>query len=221
MNVILVREDQNNFGDIKALNDLDIEIINTDAIGKAKLYLQHFNIDMLIMGASLVSVDFIETLRRSGQTMPIIIIEADEYLDQEFLYNIGVDEIISNDVSMNSIICKVKAIHRRITKKYTDLYYLGETKFEPRIGMLSNRSEGYSLTKKESNILEYLIQNQNIVVSKSQLIDAVWGNKMCEDNNIEVHISYLRKKLKGICDDVVIETRRKYGYTLIYKDELR
>jgi|LGVF01.1.fsa_nt_gb DNA-binding response OmpR family regulator len=220
MNIIVVKEGHKKLEYINETIDLDVKVINTDALSKVKLYLKHFEIDMIIMCASMVSVDYVEELRHSGNTMPIIIIEVDEKVDRDFLYNIGVDEIISNDVSVDSIVCKVKAIHRRMTKKYTDFYYFGETKFEPRIGLLSNPSEGYSLTKKESNILEYLIQNQNIVVSKSQLIDAVWGNKTCEDNNVEVYISYLRKKLKYISNDIVIETKRKYGYTLIYKNEL-
>ena len=71
------------------------------------------------------------------------------------------------------------------------------------------------LGKKEFTIMHLLMTNGNVVVSKEQLLKNAWGfDSGAEDNNIEVYISFLRKKLRFLHTKVEIETLRKFGYKL-------
>ncbi|MDR3224957.1 MAG: helix-turn-helix domain-containing protein, partial [Clostridiales Family XIII bacterium] len=74
----------------------------------------------------------------------------------------------------------------------------------------------FNLTKKEGNLLEYLMANQGQTLSPDAIIEKVWGwDSEAEDNHVQVYISFLRKKLAGIGSDVKIKTRRNVGYTLV------
>ncbi len=71
------------------------------------------------------------------------------------------------------------------------------------------------LTKKEFDLLEYLIINKAMVVSKEQIIDKLWGfDSEAEANHVEVYISFLRKKLAFVSEKVAVNTVRGMGYRL-------
>ncbi len=75
-----------------------------------------------------------------------------------------------------------------------------------------------NLTIKESQVLELLISNQEKIVSKEKIILKVWGyEEEVEDNQVEVYISLIRKKLKNIQASVKIQTQRTKGYILVKK----
>ena len=87
------------------------------------------------------------------------------------------------------------------------------------IECISN-GESIQLGLKEFQLLEYLMQNENIVVSKEQIYDRIWGlDNIVESNNLEAYLSFIRKKLKLIDCNVNIKALRGLGYKLEVIDE--
>lgn len=80
--------------------------------------------------------------------------------------------------------------------------------------------ESVELVCKEYQILEYLLTNANVVLSKDQIYDKIWGfDRDSESNNLEVYLSFIRKKLKAIGSKVTIKSLRGLGYKLEVQDE--
>ena len=77
-----------------------------------------------------------------------------------------------------------------------------------------------TLTKKEFDLLEYLINNSKISLSKEKIIEKIWGFESdAEANHVEVYISFLRKKLAFLSSSVVINTVRGVGYMLTAEEK--
>ncbi len=80
--------------------------------------------------------------------------------------------------------------------------------------------ESVELVCKEYQILEYFLTNANVVLSKDQIYDKIWGfDRESESNNLEVYLSFIRKKLKAIGSKVTIKSLRGLGYKLEVQDE--
>ena len=81
-------------------------------------------------------------------------------------------------------------------------------------------NEFIELGNKEFQLLEYFLQNADIVLSKEQIYDRIWGvERETESNNLEAYLSFLRKKLKVIGSTTTIKSLRGLGYRLENKDE--
>jgi DNA-binding response OmpR family regulator len=93
--------------------------------------------------------------------------------------------------------------------------HIGNIGFNSLKGEIKTSGQIIKLTSKESQIFEILIKNKNMVVSKEQLMERIWGFQTdIELNNIEVYLSYLRKKLAISDCGIAIETIRARGYCL-------
>ena len=80
---------------------------------------------------------------------------------------------------------------------------------------LTRGEASVSLTKKEAFLMEYLIANKNLVLSKEQIIQKLWGfDSDAQENHVEVYISFLRKKLRFLDSNAEIKTVRGVGYSL-------
>jgi len=159
-------------------------------------------------------------MRNIGFTQPIVVLT--EAMTDDTMISVldaGVDEVLSIDLDQTLFISKVNSLLRRTSKRYLQGYSLGSIIFEPENGTIRSGRDIISLTNMEMKLMEYFYYNQNIILSKAKLMAVLWGNKDCVDNNLEVYISYLRKKLKQLDPSVVILTKRRLGYTLIIESK--
>lgn len=129
----------------------------------------------------------------------------------------GADDYMTKPFDVEELLARIRAITRRKGQVILD-----ELKFEDLALDLNNYSistnyKSINLTAKEFEIIKLLMSNANIVVTKDDLISKIWGyDSNAEDNNVEVYISFIRKKLKFIKSRVEITTLRKLGYKLEY-----
>ena len=92
---------------------------------------------------------------------------------------------------------------------------LGNTSYDAQNLRLICGAADITLTRKEGELLEYLMLNKNIITSKEQIIEKLWGfDSEAEANHVEVYVSFLRKKLKHINADIKITAVRGVGYKL-------
>jgi len=111
----------------------------------------------------------------------------------------------------------MRALGRRTPKLNIDgLLTFANITLNPHSLILECDGEEIKLTLKESQLLEILIKNNNLVVSKETFIEVIWGyDTNAEDNYVETHISLLRKKLSRLKTRVIVRTVRGLGYTLV------
>lgn len=170
-----------------------------------------------IMLPKLSGLDVLRRLREKGIKTPIIMLSAlGETHDRIEGLELGADDYLPKPFQSEELIARLKAITRRSQETYhDDLLEYGDIKLNPNTLELTSNNKSFTLTLKESQVLEYLIRNKNITVSKDMFMDKLWGyDESVNDNTVEVYISFLRKKLTNLNSTVSIETIRGVGYTL-------
>ncbi len=144
--------------------------------------------------------------------LPIILLTAkgSEY-DKVIGFEKGADDYIPKPFGIMELVARTKALLRRAGKTQSDEVTFNNLTVSKSKRMVLVDGKKVSLTHKEFELLLYLIKNENIVLTRDQLLDEIWGYAFDGENRtVDVHIRTLRQKL-GVCGDMV-ETVRGVGY---------
>ncbi|MBQ1895959.1 MAG: response regulator transcription factor [Clostridia bacterium] len=180
--------------------------------------------DVIVMDVMLPSMngfDIVRKMREEKNQTPVIMLTAkDDTADKIKGLDCGADDYLTKPFIPGELLARIRAISRRQGEVVMD-----ELKFEDLTLSLSNRtlqcgSHSINLGPKEFDIINLLMSNPGIIVPKEDLIVKVWGiESEAEDNNVEVYISFLRKKLSHLGSEVSIATVRKLGYRLEVQED--
>ncbi|MBS4208382.1 response regulator transcription factor [Bacillus sp. FJAT-50079] len=180
-------------------------------------------LDLMLPGMD--GMDICKTLRQEKIKTPILMLTArDDEFDKVLGLELGADDYLTKPFSPREVIARVKAILRR-SKMNEESIEDTEEKTNIQIGDLTVFPEKYEaelagakldLTPKEFELLLYLANNQGKVLSRNQLLDAVWNYDFAGDSRIvDVHISHLREKIEEDTKrPLYIKTVRGFGYKL-------
>lgn len=218
---ILVVDDEEDLCEILKFN-LEMEGYQVDTANSAEeaLKLELTRYDLLLLDVMMGEISGFKMARMMKQNkdtanIPIIFITAkDTENDTITGFNLGADDYISKPFSLREVILRVKAVLRRTENVQTDneekLTYKGLTIDIPKKKVTINDEE-ISLTKKEFEILLFLLQNQGRVFSREDILARVWHDEVYVlDRTIDVNITRLRKKIGEYGQRIV--TRLGYGY---------
>jgi len=176
--------------------------------------------DLIILDRMLPGKEGLEVLkgiRKNGIKTPVLILTAMNSIgDRVEGLDSGADDYLSKPFSKAELLARIRALSRRQSDiiKSEDIK-IGSMIFYPNKGEIECKCEIIKLTMKESQLLELLLRNKDQVIVKEQILDKLWGfASEVEMNNVEVYVSYLRKKLNIINCNIVIETVRGMGYCL-------
>lgn len=167
-----------------------------------------------IMLPKLSGLDILKAVRNHGIKTPVIMLSAlNEVEDKIKGLDYGADDYLAKPFKTAELIARLRALARR--PALVDAKIL---KYEDLELDLTNRTlNGIELTDKEAGIFEMLIKTPGSAITKEQILAHVWGSDAeFEENYVEVYVSYLRKKLKGLKSRAEIKTIRGLGYKLIY-----
>lgn len=180
------------------------------------------NFDLVLLDIMLPEMDGIEICKRVRELseVPIIMLTAkDEVIDKVTGLNTGADDYITKPFSTQELIARIRAALR---KNKMPLHSSNDN--ELRVKNLVLYPERYEvhidqqaveLTKKEYDLLEYLIRNRNIVLNRERILQDVWSYEFTGDTKIvDVYISYLRSKLDEHFKQKYIHTVRGVGYVV-------
>ena len=164
--------------------------------------------------------EIVREMRETKKTTPVILLTArDETTDKIKGLDAGADDYMTKPFEPDELLARIRAVSRRQGEvvleemKYEDLT-LNLSNY-----MLSTDQKSVHLGFKEFEVLRVLMANPNMVISKENLINKIWGAESeAEDNNVEAYISFLRKKFFFLGSKVNIGTLRKVGYKLEYKE---
>lgn len=176
--------------------------------------------DVIVLDIMLPKLNGFEVLRKLREekvTTPIIILSAlGQTNDKVRGLDLGADDYLAKPFAAEELIARIKALLRRKTEVINEnIINFGDLSFNASSYELVCNNKSIKVSLKESEILMYLLSRPNFVVTKDELIIKVWGyDSEAEYNNIEVYISFLRKKLQFIGSTVSISTLRGAGYKL-------
>lgn len=179
--------------------------------------------DAIVMDIMLPKMNGLEVtrkLRQNGMDTPIIMLTArDGVADKIAGLDAGADDYLAKPFVPDELLARIRSISRR-----QGPVVLNKIEFDGLSLNLSNytletESKSLSLGPKEFEIMRLLISSPNVIVPKEDILVKIWGvESEVEDNNVEVYISFLRKKIAKLTDAVQIATVRKIGYRLEVKE---
>lgn len=167
--------------------------------------------DLLILDIMLPKLDGFEVFKQSQNIPTIFLTARTNVQDRVKGLVMGADDYITKPFEMLELLARVEAVLRR-TKKQEDSFVLGDLKVEFQGRKVYLKEQLVDCTPKEFELLEVLIKNRNIALSREKLLELVWGFEYeGETRTVDVHIQRLRKKL-GL--EKQIATVYKLGYRL-------
>lgn len=176
--------------------------------------------DLILLDIMLPGIDGIEVCRRvrNFSELPIIMLTAmDGTTDKVRGLDYGANDYVTKPFQMEELLARIRATMRasgKVVKASKTLtacdLVMDLTKHKVRRG-----EKTIELTKREFDLLEYLLKNKGILLSRDMILDAVWGLDYTGDANVvDVYVKYLRDKLDESCDNRLIHTVRGFGYVL-------
>jgi len=195
--------------------------VSTVASGRAAIAeIRNEPFDLLILDVNLPDIDGFEITRKiraDGNQVAVIFLTArDDLSDLKTGFTGGGDDYLTKPFSLEELMLRIDAILRRTGNQQPESARLtaGDVSLDQDAYQVWRGNEEISLSPTEFRLLRYLMQNQDRVVSKNQILDHVWDYEYVGDlNAVETYISYLRKKL-GDKDAQLIRTVRGFGYSL-------
>ncbi|WP_238907419.1 response regulator transcription factor [Clostridium sp. YIM B02506] len=177
--------------------------------------------DLILLDIMLPSMNGIEVLRRIREEseVPVIMLTAkDETMDKVTGLDMGADDYITKPFEIEELLARIRvALKRKKVTKKEELRYK-ELLMDLEGYNLSYDGENIELTKKEFELLRYLLENKNRVLTRDKIIETVWGYDYFGDTNVvDVYIRYLRSKIDDKYNQKIIHTLRGVGYMI--KDE--
>ena len=171
-----------------------------------------------VMLPKLNGFDIVKTLRNEKIHTPIILLTAkSDVRDRIHGLDCGADDYLPKPFDTGELLARLRALTRRgveVIVNNNELR-LGDILLDTNTMVLYSNERELSLTKKEFELLEYLIINKSMVISKEQIIEKLWGfDSEAEGNYVEVYVSFLRKKLAFVSKNVTINTVRGIGYRI-------
>lgn len=228
MKKVLIVEDEKSIVKLLTYN-LEIEGYNVESALDGE---EGFNMaiansyDMIILDLMLPKKDGIDVcrgLRQEKINTPVIMLTAkDSEIDKIIGLEIGADDYMTKPFSPREVIARMKAVFRRSEKATVvsesnledEIIRVGAIEIYPSKYEVNVRGEKIELTPKEFELLLYLARRQSRILSREQLLNAIWNYDFAGETRIvDVHISHLREKIEeDTKDPQYIKTARGFGY---------
>ncbi|SES97188.1 DNA-binding response regulator, OmpR family, contains REC and winged-helix (wHTH) domain [Natronincola peptidivorans] len=176
--------------------------------------------DLILLDVMLPGLNGMEVCRRIRQTteVPIIMLTAkDETMDKVMGLDLGADDYITKPFAIEELLARIRTVLKRNKEgsQPVDVLKIGKLKLAEKQHLVTYNQDVIELTKREFDLLLYLMENENIVLSREKILEKVWGYDYLGDTNVvDVYIRYLRSKIDEKYKTKLIHTIRGVGYLL-------
>jgi len=175
--------------------------------------------DLMILDLGLPKLDGIEVARRireDGQNLPILMLTARDALEARVEgLDTGADDYLVKPFERQELLARLRALLRRHPPRGMAPLVVGDLSLNPDTHEVFRSERRIELTQREFELLEYLMRNERLVISRQRLLDEVWGyDPFSITNTIEVFVSNLRRKLEADGEPRLLHTVRGAGYVL-------
>jgi DNA-binding response OmpR family regulator len=223
---ILIVEDEKRLSDAlvqilkEQKNSVDAVYNGTDGL----YYALNANYDVMILDIMLPKIDgftVVKRMRENHNATPVLLLTAKyDIADKVKGLDCGADDYLTKPFSSAELLARIRALSRRRGDVILEILAFSDIKLNTSTNTLSCHNREIHLGHKELEIMKILMRNLGVITTKEVLINKVWGHDSnADDNNVEVYISFLRKKLTFLKSTTTIDTVRKYGYKFGHKND--
>ncbi len=208
----------------KSLRYEQFETFSAYSGEEALSLLKENSIDFIILDIMMPGMDGLDACRsiRKSYNVPILILSArDKEIDKIVGLEIGADDYITKPFSCQELILRIKAHFRKADRLFKEWNNLDPDKERVNSSLILNdrtfeaslNSRKLDLSTKEFQILSFLMNHPNHVLTREQIYENIWGDEYGEINTVTVHIKNIRKKLGSECDSIKTIWGVGYKYT--------
>ena len=174
--------------------------------------------DLVILDLGLPGMDGLEVAKRLRETddVPILVLTARDAVESRVEgLDSGADDYLVKPFERQELLARLRALLRRRPPRGQATLTVGDLRLNPDTHEVARAERSVDLTQREFELLEYLMRNERIVISRQRLLDEVWGyDPFSMTNTIEVFVSNLRRKLEAGGEPRLLHTIRGAGYVL-------
>lgn len=169
-----------------------------------------------IMLPKISGLDALRSARNGGIETPVILLTARSLTADKITgLDSGADDYLTKPFDAGELLARIRAHLRRTEKRNAMTESFADIRLERSSMKLYGRDKSVKLAKKEYQLLEYLLVNHGNILTRDMLVAKIWGyDDQTEYNQLDVYISFVRKKLKFVSDTVSIVTEKGVGYSL-------
>jgi two-component system response regulator MprA len=217
--VLVVEDDVDIAGVLR--RSLDKEGYDVRIAGDGEAALQEsgvFEPDAVVLDLGLPKLDGVEVCRRLREEgdVPILVLTARDALESRVEgLDSGADDYLVKPFERDELLARLRALMRRRPPRGSAYLVVGDLKLNPDTREVYRGKRALDLTTREFELLEHLMRNARLVVSRQALLDEVWGyHPFAETNTVDVFVSNLRRKLESGGEPRLLHTVRGAGYVL-------
>jgi two-component system response regulator MprA len=217
--VLVVEDDADIAGVLR--RSLDKEGYDVRIAGDGVAALEESNVfepDAVVLDLGLPKLDGVEVCRRLREDgdVPILMLTARDALENRVDgLDSGADDYLVKPFERDELLARLRALMRRRPPRGSAYLVVGDLKLNPDSHEVRRGDRQLDLTTREFELLEHLMRNERLVVSRQALLDEVWGyHPFAETNTVDVFVSNLRRKLEAGGEPRLLHTVRGAGYVL-------
>jgi two-component system, OmpR family, response regulator MprA len=217
---VLIVEDDIDIADVlrRSLRNEGYEVKTSTDGAEALDVAAGFVPDLVVLDLGLPGMDGVEVCRRlrSDGDVPILMLTARaETEDRVTGLDSGADDYLVKPFERQELLARIRALLRRRPPRGSASLEVADLVLNPDMREVKRGEREIELTNREFELLEFLMRNERLVVSRERLLDEVWGyDPMAATNTIDVFISNLRRKLEEGGESRLLHTKRGAGYVL-------
>ncbi|MCF0230193.1 MAG: response regulator transcription factor [Parasporobacterium sp.] len=218
---LLIVEDEREIADgmktVLSRENYLVDVVYDGLSGLDYIFSNLYDLVLLdIMLPKLSGLDILKNIREAGIDVPVILVTAKSQTEDKVTgLDMGADDYLTKPFDAAELLARIRARTRSARNTNQNIIEYGDLSIDKSTQKISCRDESIKLGKKEYQLMEYLMANPEQILTRDMLINKVWGpSDESEYNNIEVYISFLRKKLRFLKSEVTIVTTKSVGYSL-------
>ena len=185
---------------------------------------QTYPYDLVILDLMLPHLDgraILQRIRRSNTVVPVLMLTAhDSVEDKVSLFESGADDYLTKPFAFAELLARTNALLRRSPVNRSSALVVGTLELDCLTQQVKRLGKRIELTAKEYSLLEYLMENENRVLSRNMIVEHIWDQSFdCVTNIVDVHMRHLRAKVDDGYSFKTIRTVRGSGYMICGEEE--
>lgn len=194
--------------------DVDVSFDGRDGLSKATY--QKFDLILLdLMLPKMSGIEVCKRVREKSDILIIILTAKDEISDKVVGFDYGADDYLTKPFSIEELIARIRALFRRVQKveAEAEIFEFEDLKIDYVAREVFRNNVNIVLTKREFELLDFLVKNKGIALSRDKILEEIWGFEYIgNDTILDLYIKYLRDKIDKNHDRKLIQTIRGVGF---------